>query len=45
MALDALRCCAATGTFDLMLLDVNMPEMDGMECVQRVRAETGWGRR
>jgi two-component system chemotaxis response regulator CheY len=33
-ALDVLRTDAA---FDLMLLDVNMPEMDGLECVRSLR--------
>jgi two-component system, chemotaxis family, chemotaxis protein CheY len=35
-ALDVLR---TDSDFELMLLDVNMPEMDGLECVRRVRAE------
>ncbi len=25
-------------TFDILLLDINMPVMDGMECVKKVRA-------
>jgi two-component system, chemotaxis family, chemotaxis protein CheY len=35
-ALDVLRTDA---DFELMLLDVNMPEMGGLECVRRLRSE------
>jgi two-component system, chemotaxis family, chemotaxis protein CheY len=34
---DALTVLAADGTFDLMLLDVNMPVMNGLECVKALR--------
>jgi two-component system chemotaxis response regulator CheY len=36
LALEALR---ADGEFVLALMDVNMPEMGGIECVKRVRVE------
>jgi two-component system chemotaxis response regulator CheY len=39
-ALDALR--GAGNGFDLMLLDVNMPQMNGLECVRALR-EAGLG--
>ena len=38
-ALDMLR---AEGAFDLMLVDVNMPVMDGLQCVKALR-EAGLG--
>ena len=34
---DALTGLAAEETFDLMLLDVNMPVMNGLECVKALR--------
>jgi two-component system, chemotaxis family, chemotaxis protein CheY len=34
---DALTVLAAEDTFDLMLLDVNMPVMNGLECVKALR--------
>jgi len=34
-AIETLSCASA---FDFMLLDVNMPLMDGLECVKQVRA-------
>jgi two-component system chemotaxis response regulator CheY len=34
---DALTVLAVEGTFDLMLLDVNMPVMNGLECVKALR--------
>jgi CheY-like chemotaxis protein len=27
---------------DVMLLDLNMPEMDGWECIQRIRSQSRW---
>jgi len=34
---EALALLAQAGRFDYMLLDVNMPGMDGMECVKELR--------
>jgi two-component system chemotaxis response regulator CheY len=34
---EALTLLAARQAFDLMLLDVNMPVMDGLECVKALR--------
>ncbi len=34
---DALTVLAAAKSFDLMLLDVNMPVMNGLECVKALR--------
>ena len=36
--LDALEA-ALTGSFDLMLLDVNMPEMDGWEVLRLLKSD------
>jgi two-component system chemotaxis response regulator CheY len=36
---EALEMLRADAGFDLMLLDVNMPEMGGLECVRLLRAE------
>jgi two-component system, chemotaxis family, chemotaxis protein CheY len=35
-ALERLR---ADGSYELVLMDVNMPEMNGIECVRRLRRE------
>lgn len=35
---EALTVLAAEQAFDLMLLDVNMPVMNGLECVKALRA-------
>jgi two-component system chemotaxis response regulator CheY len=34
---DALAVLEARGSFDLMLLDLNMPVMNGLECVKALR--------
>jgi two-component system chemotaxis response regulator CheY len=34
---DALAVLRAEESFDLMLLDVNMPVMNGLECVKKLR--------
>jgi two-component system chemotaxis response regulator CheY len=36
---DALEVLRRDSAFELMLLDVNMPEVDGLECVRRLRVE------
>jgi two-component system, chemotaxis family, chemotaxis protein CheY len=37
--LDALSVLAASEVFDLILIDWNMPEMDGFALLRRIRAE------
>ena len=33
---------AATGEFDLMVLDIGLPELDGFEVLRRLRSEGHW---
>lgn len=37
--LDALSVLAGAPEFDLILIDWNMPEMDGLQLLRRIRAE------
>jgi two-component system chemotaxis response regulator CheY len=37
--LDAMNLLQAGECFDLMLLDVNMPRMNGLECVRQLREQ------
>jgi two-component system, chemotaxis family, chemotaxis protein CheY len=39
---EALAALEATGTADVMLLDWNMPEMDGLETLRNLRADSRW---
>ncbi len=36
--LEALDCLKAHGDVDLVLMDMHMPEMDGPECIEHIRA-------
>ena len=36
---EALRVLRSGECFDLMLIDVNMPKMNGLDCVEAVRSE------
>ena len=41
---EALRCLAEIGAVDLVLVDWNMPEMDGLEFIKAVRAQPAYDR-
>lgn len=40
--LDALAMCEKGANFDIIVSDIEMPEMDGFEFAQKVRANTAW---
>ena len=37
----ALDYCRSVGLPDVMLLDIDMPKMDGMQCLKQIRADAG----
>jgi two-component system, chemotaxis family, chemotaxis protein CheY len=39
---EALAALEAIGAADVMLLDWNMPEMDGLETLRKLRADSRW---
>ena len=40
--LDALELCEKGASFDIIVSDIEMPEMDGFEFAEKVRADTSW---
>jgi len=40
--IDALEMCDAGETFDIILSDIEMPEMDGFTFAEKVKADTQW---
>lgn len=38
---EALERVALAEPFDLLILDINMPKMDGLTCLRRLRSEPG----
>jgi two-component system chemotaxis response regulator CheY len=38
---EALERLAASGPFDLLILDINMPKMDGLTCLHTLRSDPG----
>ena len=39
---DALRKMAAAGRFDLIITDINMPIMDGLKLIKRIRSDESY---
>ena len=39
----ALELCESGASFDIIVSDIEMPDMDGFEFAQKVRAGTQWG--
>ncbi len=41
-ARDALKMCEDGARFDVIVSDIEMPEMDGFEFAEKVKADSGW---
>ena len=40
--IEALKLCESGASFDIIVSDIEMPEMDGFEFAQKVRKDTSW---